>query len=248
MKHNVGTLLGVVGVTTAATLLGVGEAKAVVLAIDDFNDGAFFETLSPTVGADFTDTQSGLSVLGGTRTVFSEVTSVGAVNNSNVNVNTTFNQFNLNEGSGIDLETTITYDAGGSGLGGIDFSGRSGIEFDTISSVGLEANITLTDTNGNTSTSPVASSITGSTTLFKFSDFTSSGSFNLASIDKVDAVLDSPGAGVSSTIGNVNAPMEPVPFEAETSAALLLLGTWGSWKYWKKRNQQKVQLTASNEN
>jgi len=34
----------------------------------------------------------------------------------------------------------------------------------------------------------------------------------------------------------------PVPFEAETSIALALLGSWGAWKRWKSRR------TAANVN
>lgn len=248
MKYNLGTLLGVVGVTTAATLLGVGEAQAIIL-IDDFSEGAFDETLTAAVGNNFTVTKTGLSsVLGGARTVFSEVTSVtGGGNNSSVNVNTGNKEFNINEGSGVNLETLITYDSDGTGLGGIDFSGQSGIRFNTISSVGLQTDITLTDLSGFTSTLG-SSSVTGGTSVFNFGSFTGDPGFNLAEINKVEVSLFSEGTGVSSTIAQIDSPPEAVPFNAESWVGLALLGTWGSWKYLKKRNQQKFELTASDEN
>ena len=37
---------------------------------------------------------------------------------------------------------------------------------------------------------------------------------------------------------------QPIPFEAETSIALALLGSWGAWKYWRKRRTQANDINS----
>lgn len=251
MKNNVATLFGVVGLTTAATLFGATEAQAVIL-LDNFTEGAITVGIpeNSPVGSTATGTSSGGSILGGSRKIDLEV--VGTTdgnptgNDSNANVNITNGHFNINEGAGVDLNTLLTYDNNGNGLGGVDFSGESGIQFTNFASpTDLTATLMLTDTLGESASTNSSISIAGSTGVLDFGSL-SNGGFDLSTVDKVEIGLFTENSfGSSSTIARIDTP-EAVPFETETSVAFLLLGSWGAWKYWK-RNKQKVQINTTDE-
>ena len=47
------------------------------------------------------------------------------------------------------------------------------------------------------------------------------------------------GSSTQTTIGEVG--FEQIPFEAESSIGIALLGAWGVWKRWKKRGEETVE-------
>lgn len=250
MKHNVATLLGVVGVTTATTLLGVGEASAIVL--DNFNT-------DHDVLAGGTDTISNSNIFGGVRKVDMNGASAdsrtlsgdsGSANDRlvfNVDDSTTTAQTLTLRYDGNSADATTLVENGisatdfGRGVLFKDVSGNARIDVSLFSGVGNEGTAASTFTFTRTLAEDIFLSFED--------DFTFGGSFNEKTVTAAQfSITELDQGGTNPRLSSFETVPEAVPFEAETSAALLLLGSWGAWKYWRKRNQSKIQLTASDEN
>lgn len=269
MKHNLGTLLGVVGVTTATTLLGVAEAQAILL-IDDWSvDHSVGEGNAETVGSSSDDSLSGGTIFGG----FRGVDMTGAEGPDSI---TTAGTVLGNVGESLEFVTgsqtndrmlRLVYagnqggsnsvgDPANSSISATDFlSEGSGILFNRVSG-NFKLGVTLYNDGSGSATATQDISRTNRQPVFF--DFDTDFSYSLSSGKTQNDLLSNVGGfefkiteledgGTNPVIGNVQVG-EPVPFNAESWIGLALLGTWGSWKYLKKRNQPKLQLTASDEN
>ncbi|MDR9405373.1 MAG: hypothetical protein RI580_18290 [Halothece sp. Uz-M2-17] len=248
MKHKPMKLLGLLGVTTAATFVGVGEAYAVPVALDTF------EVSSPQVtpSSPTTDvTGSTNEIIGGSREV--ELNS-GAQTSSSVSSGELEVNSDNDSTGGTDIgSVTLYYDgtADGSfvnntnGLGSLDLTdsgNNTGIKFEVTELFFAEVDMTLYESDGTPFNA--TKSINGSDIFFEFaSDFSG---FDATDLGAAELTLSGSNASQSPSIGAIGAtpsigdPVDPapVPFEAETSIALALLGGWGAWKRWKTRHAQ----------
>ncbi len=241
-------LLGTLGTATVAGLMTAGEANAII--IDDFN------TETQTVQADQTQTTfdipgvtdtdgptafSGTDLANALRELKTEQTNTQS---SNVGIIGTVNSsdnglLNVSSDVSVDGVTTLTYTPS-SGTFDLTDGGNISLErlafgFDIISSdldgLDLTAAITSgTQTATFTNTLPAAPPTLRA--IFEVSDFTNNENVNFAIVDEIVFTLDTPAQGQLS-LDTIEA--FAIPFEAETSAGLALLGSWAVWKRWKSR-------------
>jgi hypothetical protein len=158
-----------------------------------------------------------------------------------------------------------------SGLGadgfGIDFTEsdtNQGLKFRIFSPESADLTVTLWS-NGGTDTANITFDLNNTPSddflFFGFDNtapandgvFNTDPNFDFADISAVEINLSFPGQVSANREVGIEAfgatpdrdtPIDvaAVPFEAETSAALVLLGGWGAWKYWKRRKQQQINF------
>lgn len=260
MQHKRMKVLGLLGATTVATLFSAGEASAIEFALDTFEDQQYDDTQDLSISRNAssgttvnqTISDSGTNnILGGER--FAELTKTnngGAALDSYTTtgiVLTDENQNNVtNESS--DGTLSLTYD----NFSNVDLTGggtNTGILFETFGSDQGQLTFKISNGNANYSqTEDFANATTNGRLFLSYSDFGASSS-DLQSVDQINLDLSSSGANEDvglDSIGfveseNSDLPQSsnpnPVPFEAETSIGLALLGAWGAWKRWKSKQQ-----------
>lgn len=242
MKHNVGTLLGVLGVTTVATLVGVGEAKAITF-IDDFgdkqklisdgtegfgSDGRINRDASPaSINIDtniFGDTDRTLTILeeftfaAGTSDELTVTTKLEDGSGTRI----ANNRFSTLEEAGSETVAQAIYTGDAAG----DFSSVTGFSFDVVNDNGTNVQVDLFDNSDNIIAQAYGVNLgEGRRTI----------NLNNSPDDVYEArvTINAEGKGIAGGIQS----SEPVPFNTQSWVGLALLGTWGTWKYWKKRNQ-----------
>ncbi|MFB6274910.1 MAG: hypothetical protein ABEI32_02025, partial [Halothece sp.] len=123
-----------------------------------------------------------------------------------------------------------------------------------------EISVTLFSDNGNDSVSinnfGLENTPNDNNLFFSFTDsslgeatfgsFSGNGSYNDISAVQIELTTNNDNLNSSNSIGveafgatpSSDTTLEPVPFEAETSIGLALLGAWGAYKRWK--NKQKA--------
>lgn len=267
--NNAMKLLGVVGVTTATAFMGMGEAKAAVIAIDTFEVEQTFGPVSNDVQTTDTVNQSdaGLtnSILGGTRETTFEVeagsTSFG--DQASLAIGNQSRVLSIRESGDLNVKANLLFDEGGSGFNngnGIDITSggdNTGVLFENLDTRGndeVEIFLTLTDTDGDLSTiGGTFSDIQDQNVFLNFSNLDAS--LNQDKIFSANLFTSSVGTdnsidyeafgfapNIDSSIPSGDPEAEAVPFEAETSVALAFLGAFGAWKYWKRRKEQQLNF------
>jgi hypothetical protein len=266
--NNAMKLLGVVGVTTATAFMGMGEARAIVI-VDTFDNGqtTLFgnnnqftdnpnEILQEQRDIQTTSSGSGQVQTGATQGN-DEILQVFSFDIGNADT-VTLNYDGIDGSTGLDT----------SGLGttgnGIDFdeSGTNqGLKFRLFNPTDQsDLDVTLYSKGGsesvNASINLLPSNIDSGNSENLFIGFNSGGdtqfstnnNFDFADISAVQielTTLNNPvGIEAFGAVPDRDTPIDvaAVPFEAETSAALVLLGGWGAWKYWKRRKQQQINF------
>jgi len=243
-KLNVLQFLGTMSVATAATFMGAGEASAVV--IDDFtvfspssNPGGVLQATGGVVTDSPTSIDTGSDLTGISRVVEVEETAGGTygafIDGGQLNAS------QIGFGPGIpdaDGSVTLTYTATGTpfdlleglpqdlDLVELDFTVVGNTSMDT-EFIAVAAN--LTSSSGTATLGPVMAF----SQPFLLSDFTITGAFDFADVEEVELTFDTPPSGTVRVQGPIQTQV--IPFEAETSAGLALLGAWAAWKRWKTR-------------
>lgn len=231
MKHKAIKLLGLVGVTTTATLMGGAQASAIT--IDDFSQNqTVTSNTSNTTDVTGTD-NSGSGYIGGTRTV----TVQGEDPNTIVDINNGAFTFDTDPQDPNPL-ATLTYDDGGNGLGGIDLTDGGNSNQLTFESLEGQGEITVSIENGsNESDSFTFSNIPDgqdeSLSLNNFSDSV------VKNADTVELTFDETTGGTTNLTTDQVSTTEPVPFNTQSWIGLAFLGSWGAWKYWQRKRTQQ---------
>jgi len=253
MKHKPIKFLGVLGVITTATLIGAGEASAIV-ALDTFDNPS--PNLSVTTGTDNNSApESGSTMLGDERDTIATVTTNPL--GGSLSVTTSGNGFSV-----IDLDTgvqgTVTYQYDGAdgspslstdGLTSIDITeggDNDGLLFNIFSTdLNVAFDMTIYSNAGSNSSNLVETFDSSGEVFFNFAEF--SGNADFTNVSAVQLGISSTNnqafdTAFTSIAFTPDPNSTPIPFEAETSIALALLGSWGAWKRWKSRR------TAANVN
>ncbi|AFZ43072.1 hypothetical protein PCC7418_0857 [Halothece sp. PCC 7418] len=205
MRHMMKILAGATVATAFSTLGFANSAEAIILTLD-FSGANFTDNGNLTGTFDYDTTTE-------TYSNFNITAASGAtVNNSftytTANSTSPGDNFGFNSNS----DTQFTIDAVDSFVASPDTDRDIRFVFDqtlnTLSNVGDSRSLV---TSGNASQEQVEQG---------------AGNFQIRSI-----------TGGVVTVTDVEDPNDPqaVPFEAETSIALALLGGWGAWKRWKSR-------------
>ncbi|AMV35899.1 PEP-CTERM sorting domain-containing protein [Planctomyces sp. SH-PL62] len=211
-------------VALAALLALASSSARADLVIDDFGSSA---QSAAVTGLGSTSSTTAAAVLGGTRTLFLDVTDNPLNRSAVASVDTGTGYFFLESGAGVGANGSIVYDAGGAGLGGVDLaSSGSQFTFDVVfGDASLALGIQVTDTLGGTDTFTLSTPGVGLVN-FLFGNFSGVDFSSVASIavlfsapDGADLALNFVGV----TGGNTTPPVVPEP----TSAGLMGLGVVG---------------------
>ncbi len=252
MKYKGMKVLGLLGATTVATLVGAEQASAIV-SVDDFSDTDQGVIDNNPFGSDNEADSAAFSnsdILGNDQRDLlvkgdsSSDTIQAQVDSSNKNLSISTN-------SGDSGTFTLTYDGDGDATsltkdGFDDFditqNGANDALFFDVIDTDTNTNLTINlYSNDGTENASLTDSFGGSTgeQQFELSSFTdNTGNFDPESVSAIQYeidVADSGDLGFQQTGFNSTTA---VPFEAETSIALALLGSWGAWKYRKNRRTQ----------
>jgi len=249
MKHKPIKFLGILGVTTAVTLVGVEEAQAII-AVDTFDVTHEVQDNTANNGP-ATDTASGSSILGNNRQISLDATNVvGSTGPATIALDSSLIQ---DQGFGDRGILTLTYS-----FSALDVTqgGNKGFlfELNSASADGINFDVTLTEDDGDTSTASFTDTDFSDDVFLEFADGSTSAdesfennlsAFDFANVIGLELTISTTNNGgdfQADAIGFTPSKTTPVPFEAETSIALALLGGWGAWKRWKSRR------TAANVN
>ncbi len=215
-----------------------GKASAVPITIDNFTDpgpappaGLATPGVTQTGVGSMSGSNSGLGgVLGGVRDFNLTVTAaaVPALDGANLEIAAGFIDFDAT-GAG-DGEFTLTYDAGGMGLGA-DFSTQAGIQIDITLLTGVPTPVTLTLMDGS---GPAAVASTSLTALgpqllsfaFNGATFSNFGSLNLGNIESIGLFVNPPTAGELRIDTIDTFEVIPEPGSLALWGALAVAGVW----------------------
>lgn len=189
-------------VVSCLTFIWQEESKAATFVVDSFNDnpanqGLFF--VSPNNVPPFTQgpntKTTGLSgiAVGDSRTLGIELTQNNLSNFLPSNVSVSGGVLQISNAPGANSISTVTLDANGAGLGGIDITdgGKNDRFLFNIVNIDLSANfqITLRDTSAVAATFTLSGiNTTGDKAIF-FSQLDTFGTINLNSIDSITYVI-----------------------------------------------------------
>ena len=245
MKKKPLKVLGFLGATTAATLMGATSASAIVIDnyfSEDAEDGT--QTVDASETDDY-DAAENDEIFGGTRTV--DMTN--ALEDEDANDTTVIGdgEFEFVTGAA-DGERTVTvsyedddgqnFAEAGSGIGFNEISGslETGEEDD-----GLE--VTISGNADSTATATVNRFRGDADSLFLSfeDDFEDASDDLLEEVREVDISLTTPDGGEDPFIvGSTEVTdADPVPFNTQSWIGLALLGSWGTWKYWQRKRTQQ---------
>lgn len=211
-------------VALAALLALASSSARADLVIDDFGSSAQSATVT---GLGSTSSTTAAAVLGGTRTLFLDVTDNPLNRSAVASVDTTTGYFFLETGAGVGANGSIVYDAGGTGLGGVNLASfGSQFTFDVVfGDASLALGIQVTDTLGGTDTVTLSTPGVGLVN-FVFGNFSG---VDFSSIASVAVLFSAPDGAdlalnfVGVTGGTNVPPVVPEP----TSAGLMGLGVVG---------------------
>lgn len=181
------------------------EANATYIQIDTFLDGSIASVGIPVggLGAQYTNSQSGLtSPIGGTRTIAadSSVTTGGATGrialNDDVSGDAPTPSLFFQGNGASQFVTTVTYDAGGMGLGGINLltDGAQGIILHVLTAdQGIKFTIRVTDSTGVSADSVVKplGVMSPENLFFSFASFQPQfGPLQFTSVSKIELIAE----------------------------------------------------------
>lgn len=257
MKYKGMKLLGLLSATTAATLAGAGEAKAIdPVALDTFEVSGDEVTASDPTTSSVGSTDE---IIGGSREV--TLLSDDSPSTNETSAQVVNGLLNLQSDNSIPDkfagEVRLDFDGSddgsfdNSGLGGIDLTdggNNNGIKFEAENDPFFaDATVTLFSDNGSFQVDRTKSFEGDSAIFFDFdTDFSGdTNNFNPGNLSAARITLTADANSQNPTIAAVGATQsiddpvdpEPIPFEAETSIGLALLGAWGSYKYWKRKQK-----------
>jgi hypothetical protein len=233
MKH--------LSISTAAAILAASASSAVyAVTIDTFDAPA--QDLETTVSAgSTTDTASDTStedmtnILGGYRSLNIDSTFVGSSGGGNGAV--AVDEFDsdsltVNNDTNVQSEVTVSWDANGAGLGGVDLLEGTGdasayafiLDVKSIDANGVTITVDLVDTGGNTASGSDTFDVPGQL-FIAYSDFSTVGSFDFTSVDGIALTLLGNDAAWDGEIDLVES--DPIPTPLPGTVALLGLGLLG---------------------
>lgn len=218
----------------AISIMFAASSQAQTFVIDDFTSpagGQEIISVPGSTGAIGEDTMTGLlAVVGGSRTLFLNVTESGFGGTSEIRVNPTNpGTLSFNNQSGQNAFAVITYDSDGAGLGGVDITG--GGQFTTFRSLILASDLDLGFRVDITETAAAGGSTAFFSTNFgagvtqidrELMSFTGAFDVDYTLVDRIEITLSGPNAQDSTF-----AKLEVVPIPEPTSAALLGLAGLG---------------------
>ena len=219
-------LLGLVGATTAATLMGANAAHAIL--IDDFSENQTVNS-NNNLSNDVTDIDSsGNGYIGGSRTV----TVQGDQPATTVDINNDTFTFDTDPLDSNPL-ATLTYDS----IGGQDLTDGGSANQLTFGSLSGQGEITVSIENGSNESESftfdnISSAPDESLSLSSFSDSV------VENAETVELTFNETTGGTTNlTTDQVSTTA--VPFNTQSWIGLALLGSWGTWKYWQRKRTQQ---------
>lgn len=240
MKHKAIKLLGLVGATTTATLMGGAQASAIT--IDNWTTTQNASAAQPSP-----ETASGGGIFGGTRTVNLGGALTGTDNDEVIIQNGTF-EFNTGAAGGERTAILSYNDPSGQNFAaagsGIRFPKVSGFLEDSSGSPGSGFKVTLSDGGSATASANLDARRNNPEEIFfdfqdDFGVGNPSSSF-LTSVKDVEISITTPDGGQDPFIeGTAEVTGEPVPFNTQSWIGLAFLGSWGAWKYWQRKRTQQ---------